>query len=163
MSRQPIPLFPVKISARDIFLNFCYFPPHFFFAVPPHSPATLLLPSEVSKGAEGRSANPVGHPTPFSSPLCGKDRERPFPPVSTNQLSSRNRQTNRYTHRKRGEKGFLLYEVWIEIAILRYYFIAQSILLIKSFVIVAVSVMAIFQLVFSFRKGERRLKLKNKS
>ena len=50
---------------------------------------------------------------PFFRPLFGKVRERPFPPVSTNQLSSRNRQTNRYTHRKRGEKGFLLYEVWI--------------------------------------------------
>ena len=45
--------FPWKSRPVHLFIDFCYFPPHFFFAVPPHSPVTLLLPSEVSKGVEG--------------------------------------------------------------------------------------------------------------
>ena len=86
--RQLRPLFHVKISARDLFLNFCYFPPHFFFAVPPHSPATLLLPSEVSKEAEGRSANPVGQPTLFQV-VAGGHHVFPCRPMSYRAQSDR--------------------------------------------------------------------------
>ena len=60
-----------------------------------------LFLNDVSKGAEGMSVNPAGQPALFSSPLCKRSGEAIFP-VSTNQLSSRNRQTNRYTDRKRG-------------------------------------------------------------
>ena len=96
------PLCLVKISERDLFLNFFILFLYSFFIsfshVHSHSPTTLVLRSEVSKEAEGRSANPEGQSTLFtpSSPLA-KDWEQPSFSMPNNELSSTVGQTNTHT------------------------------------------------------------------
>ena len=91
-----------------LFLNFCYFPSHFFFAVPPHSPATLLLPSEVSKEAEGRSANPAGQPTLFSSPLWKRPGAAIPPCLDQSAIEQKQTDKQIHTQKKGGKRLFAL-------------------------------------------------------